>query len=119
MTKKQKIWLWIFIAMFVVPEIFWSPVTNFYYELTQTNQGGGTRPFNYNFLQNSDNVNYLKTTIFIQLLGVVLFIMFWFKNKNKINSKVLFWTVFLLALLICLVSLFALYFFIAFNPIFP
>ena len=40
MTKKQKIWFAIFLAMFLVPEVLWSPVNDFYYELLQSGKTG-------------------------------------------------------------------------------
>ena len=84
MTKTQKILAWIFGAMFVVPEILWSPVVNFYYELLQTSKSGGTHPFRYNFLQNSDNLNYLKFVIALQFVGLLLALIFVTKNKFMI-----------------------------------
>ncbi len=35
MTKSQKIWLGIFLAMFIVPEVLWSPVGNFIYSIVK------------------------------------------------------------------------------------
>ena len=57
MTKKQKIWLGVFLALFIVPEVLWSPVGNFVYEIMQSGNAGGTHPVRLNFLQVSDNVN--------------------------------------------------------------
>ena len=64
MTKKQKIWLGISMAMAIVPEILWSPVVNFYYEFYLGTQTSNIYPLRNNFLQNSDNIIYLKSILF-------------------------------------------------------
>jgi len=86
MTKTQKIWMWIFLALFAAPEILWSPVINFYYELSQTGISGGTHPWRNNFLQNSDNLNYLKFVIFFQLISLILFLICLIKNRKNIKK---------------------------------
>ncbi len=70
MTKKQKIWLGVFLAMFIIPEILWSPVGNMIYELSQSGRGGDTYPFRMTFLENSDNANVLQKILFLQFLGL-------------------------------------------------
>ena len=67
MTKTQKIWLWIFVAMFAVPEILWSPVGNFIYELYK-NTGF---PFRYSYLEKASNINTLSTVLLIQMVGLL------------------------------------------------
>lgn len=66
----QKVWLGIFLAMFLVPEILWSPVGNFIYELSQP--GGQVHSLRNNFLINTDNVNWYSSVLFIQFLGLLL-----------------------------------------------
>jgi len=113
MTKKQKIWLAVFLAMFLVPEILWSPIFDFYYQLYQTDQSGGTHSFRQNFLDNSDNVNILKCIISFQLFGLLSSLLFLIKsNLNKI-IKIIFISIFLLMIL---VVGFAVYFAFNFNP---
>jgi hypothetical protein len=93
MSKAQKIWLGVFLAMFLVPEILWSPVGNFVYELFQTNQSGGTHPFRQTFLENSDNINSLSVVLFIQLFGIVITIIYLVVIHKQIKNKTLFWLV--------------------------
>ena len=69
MTKKQKIWIMVFISIFAIPEILWSTMGNFVYELYKSHFGN-TYPLRYNFLQDSNNINLLNTVLFIQLLGL-------------------------------------------------
>ena len=114
MTKKQKIWMWIFLAMFIVPEILWSPVGNFYYELLQSSESGGTHPFRNNFLQNSDNLNNLKFVIFIQFIGLLLFLIYLIKNKKEFNTILRYISMIFLSILLIFVS-FSLYFALTFN----
>jgi hypothetical protein len=114
MTKKQKIWMWIFIAMFAVPEILWSPVMNFYYQLSQTGGSGGTHPLRYNFLQYSDNLSYLKFVIFVQLLGLIGALIIALKNKNSKNKILRYLFILLLSLFVLIVG-FVLYFALSFS----
>jgi len=114
MTKTQKIWMWIFIAMFAIPEILWSPVSNFYYELTQTSKSGGTHPFRYNFLQSSDNLGYLKFVITLQFIGLLLILFYLLKNKYISNKLIRYLFVVLLTILLVLIG-FALYFAMTFS----
>jgi len=44
MDKRQKIWLGIFGAMFLVPEILWSPMIDFYYQLILQSNSSGIVP---------------------------------------------------------------------------
>lgn len=114
MTKKQKIWMWIFIAMFAIPEILWSPIANFYYQLSQTSKSGGTHPFRDNFLQNSDNLSYLKFVVALQFVGLLLLLIYLLRNKYAQNKllKYLFTTILFIFLVIVG---FALYFIMTFS----
>ena len=59
MTKNQKIWLWIFLGMFIIPELIWSPVL-------------GLLPFNKQFTSNDDNHLILTIITAIEFLGLLL-----------------------------------------------
>ena len=114
MTTKQKIWFAIFLAMFAVPEVLWSPVSDFYYEFWQSGKIGNIIPLRQNFLNNSDNVGILKLVIVIQLLS--LFIAFGILLVAKFNSKIIKRiTILLLIILIFLVGFMVLFAF-NFNP---
>jgi len=114
MTKKQKIWMWIFVAMFAIPEILWSPVLNFYYEFLQSSWTSNVHPIRYNFLQNSDNLNYLKLVVFLQLVGLLGVLFFTLKNKNNKNKILRYLFITLLSVLILLTGFF-LYFAMSFS----
>lgn len=116
MTKKQKIWLGIFLAMFVIPELLWSPVGNFYYELSQTSKSGGTYPFRDNFLQDSDNLSILKSVLLIQFIGFTLFVYMFWKHRQTVNNPYLRWMLILLFLAIFILSAFSAYFVFTFSP---
>ncbi len=118
MTKIQKVWLWIFIAMFAGPEILWSPVTNFLYSFFSPPIDGYPQLFRNNFLFNYRYENLLKIIISIQLISTFSFFVFWLKKRNNVNSKAIFWTVLVISLLVCLVDLFVFYLAIIFNPSF-
>ncbi len=114
LTKKQKIWLWISGALFLIPELLWSPISNLYYQLTQTSKSGGTFPFRYNFLQNSDNLNYLKFVVLLQFLGVLITLILALKNRVIKNKVLKYFFIALLAILLLLTG-FALLFVMTFT----
>lgn len=70
MTKSQKIWLYLGLALFALPEILWSSASNLFYEYTQTGKTGGTHPYRANWLFDIDNVNALSIILFAQFLGL-------------------------------------------------
>ena len=85
MIKMQKIWLWVFVVMFAIPEILWSPVLNFYYQFWQSGWTNNTQPLRDNFLQNPNNWNFLKIVIFFELLGLLSVFFYLTKAKQKLN----------------------------------
>lgn len=106
MTKRQKIFLIVFLAMFIVPEVLWSPAGNFVYELSQTSKSGGTHPFRQNFLQDSSNINYLSTVLFIQFLGALITAIYLVVIRKVFAIRILLWTLVAALLLISIVLFF-------------
>jgi len=108
MTKKQKIALAISLALFAIPELLWSPILNFYYELFQE---GDVHPLRNNMLFNSDNLVILKATILIQLLGILsLFLIILFsKFKNRASKLLLVATMVILLLIAGFANYYVLY----------
>ncbi len=106
MTKTQKIWLAVFLGMFLVPELLWSPVGNFIYELSIQAHSSSTRPFRDNFLQNSDNIYILYTVFTIQLIGLLITIIYLLIFREQFKNKLLFWllifVLFILAIVVFL-----------------
>jgi hypothetical protein len=72
MTKNQKIWFWVGVALFAIPEILWSPIVNIIYEFTQNSNK--TVPLRNNFLMNPDNITLLNYVLFMQGVGVMILI---------------------------------------------
>lgn len=95
--------------MFAVPEILWSPVANFYYEFIQSGKTSYVQPFRNNFLQNSDNSNYLKIIIALQFVGLMLALFFLIKNKYIKNALIRYLAIILLGILLVIAG-FVLYF---------
>ena len=98
MTKIQKIWIWIFLAMFAIPEILWSPVLNFLYIFYK----GGNVPIilRNNFLINSDYKLLAILIIFLQSMGALISSILILKSNVKFLSKIiLFLTFFVLFIL--------------------
>ena len=109
MSRIQKYLLWLFGAMFLVPEILWSPIVNFYYELSQTSVSGSTHPLRDNFLQNSDNLDYLKIVFFVQSISLLIFIIIFIKSRQSIKVPLpIFSIITIILLLIFLMLIFAL-----------
>ena len=95
MTRKQKIWLWVSLALFAIPELLWSPVANFIYQLYK-NTGA---PFRYTFLEDSRNINILSTVLFIQLLGLFISAVYLIIINKSIKQKWMLWPLVVLLLL--------------------
>ena len=69
MTKQQRTWLAVFLVMFLVPEVLWSPVGNLVFDFFQrTNNVEIFRP---NFLTVSDNINLLLYVVCFQFIGIL------------------------------------------------
>ena len=116
MKKNSKIWLWIFLAMFIIPEILWSPSINFIYSFFSAPVFGQPQLLRNNFLFEYNFESLLKIIIFIQLIGIIFFFLFWLKNMNNVRSRVAFWIVLILSLLVCLMSMFIFYLVFIFSP---
>ncbi len=116
MTKTQKIWMWVFLAIFLIPEVLWSPIINV---LTSFFGNGKNNPqiFRKNFLTLYANENLLKIVITVQLIAILLFLFKIIKNKKNIGLS-LFWFFLIFGVLFCVCTLFAFYLLIIFDPSF-
>lgn len=81
LNKTQKIWTWIFIAMFAIPEILWSPIGNFLHTFWR----GGNTPaiLRNNFLMHSDYRGLLIFVIFLQSFGALACLVLTYKSSTK------------------------------------
>jgi hypothetical protein len=84
MTKIQKVWLLVFLAMVVLPEILWSPIANIISEFLQNSNN--VHPYRNNFLMNPDNITVLNLVLFLQSLGLILSIIILIKTKKDFLS---------------------------------
>lgn len=87
MTKMQKIWLWIFIAMFAIPEIlfYFTPLSilSFTNNFSQTN----IKPIAYFFINSqffTDNPAYVLFFLAVEWFGVLGLLAMSIKFKKKI-----------------------------------
>lgn len=71
---------------------------------------GSYQLLRYNFLFDHQQESLLKFVVFIQFLGMVLFIIYWLKNKKNIKSDLLFWFILLLALIFICITFLVFYF---------
>ena len=76
MTKKQKIWLWIFLGMFILPELLWSPMGNSIYSIVTD------EPFRTNSMMNPDNRSILFYIVLLQLIGITASLTSLLKEKK-------------------------------------
>ena len=110
MTKMQKTWAWIFGGMFIVPEVLWSPIGNFYYEFLQSSYTNNVQSFRNNFLQNPDNLQSLRFVIFLQFIGLLLFFIFTIRDiKNKDRKVIKYFLIGIPTFLILILTAFAFY----------
>ena len=87
LSKIQKIWLWIFGGMFIVPEVIWSPVINLIYNLLQnSNNAKILRP---NFLTDTDNLYILLYVLCIQFIGILGSAIIITRGKMSFKFKIL------------------------------
>ena len=98
MTKKQKVWIGIFLAMFIMPEVLWSPVGNTLYSFFQSGKIV-SQVFRSNFLLEYRYESLFKIIITMQLIGIVLALFYAIKYRKNIRNLV-FWPFVLICLLL-------------------
>ncbi|OGI75648.1 hypothetical protein A3C67_02535 [Candidatus Nomurabacteria bacterium RIFCSPHIGHO2_02_FULL_42_19] len=108
METKQKTWLWISLAMFVVPEALWNPILNFSYSFFENS----TNPIilRPNFLITPDYRNLVIFVIFIQLMGLISSLIIISKSNLTFSYKIL-----LILLILFLIAVTGFVFFITFS----
>lgn len=86
MSKTQKIWLWISVALFTIPEILWSPVVNFMYTIYR----GGNVPsiLRDNFLVHSDYRRLAIMIIFLQSMGALFTLFIVCRSSASIIARI-------------------------------
>jgi len=99
----QKIWLWIFGGMFVVPEVLWSPVLTYVLPFFL----GSSYKFRNSFIFSSHTDPLISTLIIlIQFIGVLFFTITLYKNKENLRYKYIILSIFSLISLIIFLVLF-------------
>jgi len=107
MTKIQKIWLWIFIAMFAIPEILWSPVINFIYIFVKNSDPA--QLFRVNFLTEAGPSFLYRAIVLVQLIGICGFLFIIVKNTKNIFKKWQYYILLVLGLILVLLTFFVFY----------
>ena len=117
MTKAQKIWLSIFLALVVVPEVLWSPFFNVIYPFFFVPAKYGIYPeFRRNFLFERGNENLWAFILGVQFLGILGITVLLFFTRKKTNNKIWFWSKFALLSLVTFFFFFVFYFKLTFRP---
>ncbi len=80
MTKLQKIWLWVGLGMFIIPEILWSPLVNLMQSLY--NSQIDSPVFRENFLTTGKSTVSWLVVLLVQLLGALSIVYFTYINRN-------------------------------------
>jgi len=84
MTKTQKIWLWVSIAIFAIPELLWSPILTYTLPFFM----GSSYKFRNSFIFSGYNSPLVASlVIFIQCLGVIFATTILYKNKENFRYK--------------------------------
>jgi hypothetical protein len=109
METKQKTWLWISLIMFAMPEILWNPIVNFMYSLFMPTINGSTQIWRESFLLNYRFDFLYKIILLVQLIGIVTFTINWARTKNNSQSRLTYWVVLILSILLSLLTLFIVY----------
>ena len=115
MTKVQKIWLGLSAAMFVIPEVMWSPVGNFIYSLFTPTLNGYAQIQRNSLLFDYKYENLLGIVLFVQVAGIIIFFFSWLRFRKNINSRLMFWIILAVTFLLSLISLFTFYLGVIFN----
>ena len=108
---KKKILAWISFIIFIVFEILWSPLLNFFYSFFSPTINGSSQIIRDNFLLKTDNINIYLFVILIQLISLLscLILMIKIKSSNKtINIMTLF--VLIILIILTLFSLLILFY---------
>jgi|SRR3989344_1467540 len=103
MTKIQKIWLWISIAMFTLPEILWSPILTCVLPFFM---GSSYKFRNSLIFSGYVNPSIPSLILFIQCLGITLAAIILYKNRANIKYKYVVLSLFFLISLVSLLVLF-------------
>ena len=106
MSKMQKIWLGIFLAMFVVPEVLWSPVYKLWYSLEAPTVGGNYAVIRQNFLDNRGNSGLWSNLILLQFFGLLFTAIYFIVIRKSFTHR---WLIWLLSLVSLLASLYVLW----------
>jgi len=115
MTKKQKIWLAVFLAMFLVPEILWSPIGNFYYLIFFAEEWNEQTAQFFNMASLPDSGIIRLIIGIVEIIGLLLFvgtILFFYRGRQKFIK--IFAIILMLILLLLLFYVFI--FSLNFNP---
>jgi hypothetical protein len=108
MTKKQKTWLWVFLGLFIVPEVLWSPILNYLYSVF-SNSPTGISIFRSNFLINYNFENLYYLIICIQSISIFSCVYIWLSIKKSVSNKMFFWFILSAFIAMSIVLLFILY----------
>jgi hypothetical protein len=110
----QKIWLWVSVVMFTIPEILWSSTANIIYSMFGPIKNGYSSVLRNNFLFNYNYEYLLKIILSIQFLSIISFIICWLSLKKTI-SRLTFWLILIISCFALIITSFAFYLGIVFN----
>ncbi len=93
MTKLQRILLGIFLAMFVVPEVLWSPAYKMYYATVSSLKNGSYQVWRPNFLDSYGNAGLWSNLILLEFFGLFFTAIFLIIIRKNIKNRVALWIV--------------------------
>ena len=104
MRKSQKILLWVFGAVFILPEILWSTLGNFLYSFFMPTIHGSSQILRNNFLSNPPFYFLYKIILLVQLVSIIVFTISLAKSKNNFKSKLVYWLLTVLAIFLSIIT---------------
>lgn len=115
MIQKQKNLFRLFLAIFFSPELLWSPVANFYFELYQGSRSGSVVPLRDNFLLQTDNEKILKAVLLIQLVAIIFSLAIIIRNRRGSDNQLFRYLLIAVLFLLTFLTAFVTYFAFSFN----
>lgn len=91
MKQTNKLWFWIGLALFAIPEILWSPISNYWYIILQNDNRPTILRENMFTINTEYNFLYYGFIVWLQVIGLILVEIITIKNKQNLKHKWVFW----------------------------
>lgn len=117
MQKTQKLWLSLALSLFLIPEILWSPISNFAYIFFENSNN--TLPLRINFITQSDPGILYRTIVLIQVFGLLAIFIQLLKDRGNYSTKLWYYLLLFFSFGLLCISVFIFYLITFLNISFP